>query len=289
MAPLLLGLVLVLSGAGLACAEADCPGDPAPRDLERFREAVSRHLSDASGPPERDDRLDRAAARLAVEIGDGRSGPSLADAIAAEGYSLAEASAALVVGGRDPALAAERAAGQLRDPPMPPRELGVATLEGASGPVWVAILARSLHTRSAELFASLPDRDDLRRQVLDEVNHERASRGSPRLEADPCLEEAAQAYARRTLDDRRLEHVDADGHRAMERVRDRGCAFRSLGENLASGPTTAAEVVAGWMASPGHRRNLLEPTFTRMGLGVVWVQDDDGSPRIHWVQLLGSE
>ena len=49
----------------------------------------------------------------------------------------------------------------------------------------------------------------------------------------------------------------------------------ALGENLARGQFTAQEVVGDWMASPGHRRNILEPEFTEMGIAIFneyWVQ-----------------
>ena len=50
----------------------------------------------------------------------------------------------------------------------------------------------------------------------------------------------------------------------------------ALGENLARGQLTAEEVVKDWMESPGHRRNMLEPKFTELGIGIfrdMWVQN----------------
>ena len=50
----------------------------------------------------------------------------------------------------------------------------------------------------------------------------------------------------------------------------------ALGENLAKGQLTVEEVVEDWMNSPGHRRNILEPSFTELGVGIfrdLWVQN----------------
>ena len=56
-----------------------------------------------------------------------------------------------------------------------------------------------------------------------------------------------------------------------------GISYRTAGENIARGQRSAAEVVAAWMASSGHRANILNASFTKIGVGYVaeggyWVQ-----------------
>ena len=52
-------------------------------------------------------------------------------------------------------------------------------------------------------------------------------------------------------------------------MKDNGIKYRSAGENIAMGQRTPSEVVQAWMNSPGHRANILDPSFTRVGVGYV--------------------
>ncbi len=48
-----------------------------------------------------------------------------------------------------------------------------------------------------------------------------------------------------------------------------GVSYRTAGENIAKGQSSAEEVVDGWMNSPGHRENMLSDDFTHIGVGYV--------------------
>ena len=52
-------------------------------------------------------------------------------------------------------------------------------------------------------------------------------------------------------------------------MKDFGVSYRSAGENIAMGQRTPSEVVTAWMNSPGHRANILNSSFTRIGVGYV--------------------
>jgi uncharacterized protein YkwD len=60
-----------------------------------------------------------------------------------------------------------------------------------------------------------------------------------------------------------------------------GVNYQLMGENIAKGYRTSESVVEGWMNSPGHRANILYPSYTHVGVGVV--KSSDGT--LHWVQL----
>jgi uncharacterized protein YkwD len=66
-----------------------------------------------------------------------------------------------------------------------------------------------------------------------------------------------------------FEHVDLQGRSPAERLRATGYRERLVGENIAYGPTTADEVVAGWLHSPGHCENIMDPRFVEMGLALA--------------------
>jgi len=58
-------------------------------------------------------------------------------------------------------------------------------------------------------------------------------------------------------------------------------------ENLASGPESPQEAVRGWIASPPHCQNLMDPRFEE--LGVAFAATRSGEPRIYWVQVFASQ
>lgn len=116
-------------------------------------------------------------------------------------------------------------------------------------------------------------------QVVELTNAERADAGCDPLDTDPRLAAAAQAHAGDMSRHEYFDHVSRDGRRFDDRISAQGYPSPG-GENIAQGQQSAAEVVADWMDSPGHRRNILDCEFTAIGVGV----DDDGD---YWVQNFG--
>jgi uncharacterized protein YkwD len=83
-----------------------------------------------------------------------------------------------------------------------------------------------------------------------------------------------------------FEHVDLRGHTPADRVRASGYRENLVGENIAYGPASADEVVAGWLHSPGHCENIMDPRFVEMGLALAPGQ---GSRRgLYWDQVLAT-
>lgn len=116
-------------------------------------------------------------------------------------------------------------------------------------------------------------------QVAELTNAERADAGCNPLETDRRLTAAAQGHAEDMSRNGYFDHVSRDGRGVDDRISAQGHPSPG-GENIARGQQSAAEVVAAWMASPGHRRNILDCDFTAIGVG----HDDDGD---HWVQNFG--
>jgi uncharacterized protein YkwD len=116
------------------------------------------------------------------------------------------------------------------------------------------------------------------RKQLEILNDIRRDRGLQPLIAQQCLtEEVAQPWARHLADIQRLVHRDLD------RVFDLCPRFNSVGENIAYGYPTARAVMRAWMNSRGHRRNILRPGYTHVGLGLA--QTPSGV--LYWVQNFG--
>jgi uncharacterized protein YkwD len=116
-----------------------------------------------------------------------------------------------------------------------------------------------------------------RRATLCLVNAERAKRGRRPLRANRELRRSSQRYAGDMVARRFFSHVSPGGAELLERVRGVGRYLRGargyvLGENLAWGTSTAATpraIVASWMRSRGHRRNVLDRRYRDTELGVA--------------------
>jgi uncharacterized protein YkwD len=82
-----------------------------------------------------------------------------------------------------------------------------------------------------------------------------------------------------------FEHTTPEGVEAKTRITNEGYRYRSMGENIAAGRSTAAGVMADWMSSPGHRGNILNCRFRDLGVGVA---ADSGGAR-YWTQDFGRQ
>jgi uncharacterized protein YkwD len=108
------------------------------------------------------------------------------------------------------------------------------------------------------------------------VNRERTSRGLSALAPDGQLQQAAQGHSEDMAVGDYFEHDGRNGDTPLSRMRASGYIFSSrigyaVGENIAWGTLWLASpkaIVAGWMASPGHRANILDATFRDSGVGI---------------------
>ena len=133
-------------------------------------------------------------------------------------------------------------------------------------------------TACAAADASPTDVDvtQLEHTVLCLVNRERTSRGLRRLRSNDRLANAARKHSR-DMDERKFFSHDSPGGRSLlDRVKRAGYRGGSrglfVGENIAWGSgsyATPAEILDGWMHSPGHRANILRREFTEIGVGVA--------------------
>jgi uncharacterized protein YkwD len=99
------------------------------------------------------------------------------------------------------------------------------------------------------------------------VNAERSKKGLSSVRANAKLMEAAQKYAELMASRSQLSHtIDGD---VSGRVNAVGYRWKSVGENIAWNYDDAVSVVAGWMDSTGHRRNILTPGFSEIGVGIA--------------------
>ncbi len=131
---------------------------------------------------------------------------------------------------------------------------------------------------------------EARAAVLCLTNAERAAAGLAPLAAEGRLEAAAQAFSNRMVLERFFEHVAPDGATLTDRLVDY-VGWRLVGENIAWGEgslATPRKIVEGWMASPGHRANILTAGFTQIGVGVALGTPSSTRPGATWTQDFGA-
>jgi uncharacterized protein YkwD len=97
------------------------------------------------------------------------------------------------------------------------------------------------------------------------VNRERADHHLPPLGESSRLDRSAQGWTNRMIATGSFTH----GINFASRISAAGFAWSSAGENIATGFLTPRAVVRGWMASTGHCQNILNPTYTSVGTGVL--------------------
>jgi uncharacterized protein YkwD len=121
-------------------------------------------------------------------------------------------------------------------------------------------------------------------EVVRLVNVERASNGCSALTAESRLTAAAQLHSEDMAAKNYFDHNSQDGRSPGARITAQGYKWRTWGENIAAGQQTPASVMSAWMNSSGHRANILNCTFTQIGVGVA----KGGSYGIYWTQDFGT-
>ena len=102
-------------------------------------------------------------------------------------------------------------------------------------------------------------------QVVTLVNEERAKAGLSTLTVDSSLQAAADVRAREI--ETSFSHTRPDGTSFSTAIKAQGISYRTAGENIAYGQRSPEEVVNAWMNSEGHRANILNAGYTKIGVG----------------------
>ncbi len=133
---------------------------------------------------------------------------------------------------------------------------------------WILVISLALFVLAPAVALANITRTES--SLLRQINRVRAEHGLPPLRIDGNLQRAARAHTRQMVATNSFTH----GAFAI-RMRHFDVSGRVAGENLAwgTGPRgTASDIVRAWLASPGHRQNLLRPSYRRVGLGDLVAQ-----------------
>ncbi len=214
-------------------------------------------------------------------------GGDLREALALAAYPLVNAQAISLSGPRD-AQAAMQALQEsfcqvLLDPQFV--DIGVSRQDRD----WRIVLARPL------LAGHMGDWQAEGQKVLERIN---AARAQPRrcgsqsfARAEPLVWNAvlggvAEAHSRAMANGNFFSHLDREGLTPGDRAELAGYAGGQIGENIAAAQDSAQQVVDGWLASPGHCANLMNPQFRE--LGAAYAVDPKSDAGIYWTALFGA-
>jgi len=115
-------------------------------------------------------------------------------------------------------------------------------------------------------------------EVIRLVNEKRAQNGVKPLTYNWELSRVARYKSQDMKDNRYFSHTSPVYGSPFQMMKSFGIGYRTAGENIAKGQTTPQAVVNAWMNSAGHRANILNASFTEIGVGYV----ADGS---YWTQM----
>ena len=164
-------------------------------------------------------------------------------------------------------------------------EIGVLQ-EGNS---WQVVLGRSL------LPARLGDWQEEGKAILEAVNKARGEArrcgDQPFDAAEPltwndALGQAALSHSRDMASNSLFSHQGSDRSLVGARAIAAGYTWTVVGENIAAGQGRASQVVAGWLASPSHCYNLMNPDFREMG--AAYASNPQSQATIYWTQVFGT-
>jgi len=204
----------------------------------------------------------------------------------AAGYQAAAVQVILLAG----APTAQAAMAGLRQQYCRPLASGDFAQIGVSqqGPRWQLVLARPV------VSAGLGDWQAAGKAVLAEVNRARAQGrtcGTRRFAAttplrwNPALANAALAHSQDMASRDFFAHTAPGGGSLAERVAKQGYGWSRIGENIAAGAGSVSQAMQGWLASPGHCANLMNPEFTE--LGAAYALNPRSTHSLYWTQVFG--
>jgi uncharacterized protein YkwD len=136
--------------------------------------------------------------------------------------------------------------------------------------------AKSDSCPGASLTPNEGNLETIRAATLCLVNRERADNGEGALQPNAQLQQAAQGHSESMVQEDYFEHTGPNGDTPLSRMRAAGYIYSSqvgyeVGENIGWGTlwlATPNAIVAAWMASPGHRANILDAHFHDTAIGV---------------------
>ncbi len=212
---------------------------------------------------------------------------NLQQALAAKAYPMVTVQAISLSGPRDAAAAMKALQESFCQVVLNPQFIDIGVnLEGRE---WRIVLARPL------LSGRLGDWQAEGQKLLEQINSARrqphqcggqAFAATTPLAWSAVLAGAAENHTRNMANNNFFDHKDRDGRTPGDRAELAGYNGQLIGENIAAGQDTVRKVVDGWLSSPGHCANLMNPQFRE--LGAAYAVDPKSDSGIYWTAMFGT-
>jgi uncharacterized protein YkwD len=215
-------------------------------------------------------------------------GGNLQQSLKAAGYRAARVNAFSITGDGVGAKAAEILVRQNYCRPLQDAEMTEVGIYLEARQVWIVMAAP--FAPSVGLAGPAAGQ-----RVLDLVNQARATprycgnrafKAARPLRWNDVLAAASRLHAEDMARYNYFSHSGRDGSDPARRVERAGYLYSATGENIAAGPPNAEAAVAGWIKSPGHCANLMNPVFTEMGASFAF--DPKSEMGVYWTQVFGA-
>ena len=120
----------------------------------------------------------------------------------------------------------------------------------------------------------IPDESAFEEELMEHVNKERSKRGLPILQDSRDLNFLARKHSRDMANIEKFGHLSSTGKSYIDRLVEAGLYFQDAGENVAYSQTFLTRFIhQSLMDSPRHRDNILDPDFTKAGIGVAYAEN----------------
>lgn len=211
----------------------------------------------------------------------------LQSSLAAAGYPLMNVQAISLSGPRDAPSAMQALRESFCQVLLDPQFIDIAVNHQLRD--WRIVLARPL------LAGRMGNWQVEGQQLLVQINRARtearqcgdqAFAAAPSLSWNATLGSVAEAHSRAMANGNYFDHKDRDGHTPGDRAELAGYTGTAIGENIAAGLDSPQRVIEGWLASPGHCANLMNPQFRE--LGAAYAIDPKSDAGIYWTALFGA-
>ncbi len=237
---------------------------------------------------------DRASEELTPMQADTRlvlpatSAGDLQGALASAGYPMVNVQAVSLSGPRDAQAAMQALRASFCRVVLDPQYVDIGV--SREGRDWRIVVARPL------LGGHLKDSQTEGQSLLGEINRVRGTArqcgGKPFAATEPLswnttLAELAESHTRSMANGNYFSHLDPDGRTPGDRAELAGYPGSPVGQNIAAALDRPRQVVEGWLSSPGHCANMMNPQFTDMG--AAYAVDPRSDAGIYWVGMFGGQ
>ncbi|MBA9041667.1 putative YkwD family protein [Bacillus aryabhattai] len=141
--------------------------------------------------------------------------------------------------------------------------------EEAKAPEQTQQNTKAQQSENTDKAEQTKDASQFEQKVVDLVNQEREKQGLKPLTLNKKLSDVARTKSKDMMDKGYFDHNSPTYGSPFDMMKQFGIEYTTAGENIAKGQQSPEDVMNAWMNSEGHRKNILNPDFTEIGVGYV--------------------